>query len=546
MANYTAKRKELEELYNKISPFELKNKIIAIAESNKNDSAKFLLNAGRGNPNWIADTPRDAFFTFGHFATEECRRVWNENDLAGMPSKDGIAKRLYEYITNHPNAPGIDLLKKIIDYGINVEGFNPDEWVYEIADGIIGDNYPLPDRMLIHTEKIVNRYILQEMYGNKNLNEKLNIFAVEGATAAMCYIFDSLVANSLILKGEKIAIMSPIFTPYLEIPLLSRYDFEIIEIKATETTKDGTHTWQYPSSEIEKLKDPSIKALFIVNPSNPPSVAIRESSIQEIVNIVENHNPNLIIISDDVYCTFVDNFKSILSYLPHNTIGVYSFSKYFGVTGWRLGVISLKEDNVIDKTLKSLPQNFKDEIIERYESITTNIDELKFIDRLVADSRQVALNHTAGLSTPQQVQMAFFCGFSLVDKENNYKNLTKEICRRRQRLLFENLGLELRKDPLDASYYTEFDLLEWANHYYGSEFTKYLQANYTPVDVLYRLAEESSIILLSGGGFHGPEWSIRISLANLNDEDYIKISKELHRILQDYINSWKSYKDGKK
>ena len=31
---------------------------------------------------------------------------------------------------------------------------------------------------------------------------------------------------------------------------------------------------------------------------------------------------------------------------------------------------------------------------------------MKLIDRMVADSRAVALNHTAGLSTPQQVHMA--------------------------------------------------------------------------------------------------------------------------------------------
>ena len=64
--------------------------------------------------------------------------------------------------------------------------------------------------------------------------------------------------------------------------------------------------------------------------------------------------------------------------------------------------------------------------------------------------------------------MAFFCAFALLDKENNYKNQTKDICRRRQKLLFEGLGLDLRKDIYDAAYYTEFDLLEWATCYYGN------------------------------------------------------------------------------
>ena len=43
---------------------------------------------------------------------------------------------------------------------------------------------------------------------------------------------------------------------------------------------------------------------------------------------------------------------------------------------------------------------------------------MKFVDRMVADSRRVALNHTAGLSLPQQVQMALFALFCLVDANN--------------------------------------------------------------------------------------------------------------------------------
>lgn len=356
----------------------------------------------------------------------------------------------------------------------------------------------------------------------------------------MCYIFDSLIANELLSPGDKIALMVPIFTPYLEIPHLPRYNFEVVYIKATELTKDGTHTWQYPEPELDKLKDISIKALFVVNPSNPPSVAIRPESVELLIDIVKNHNPNLMIISDDVYSTFVDQFCSLMSVLPYNTIGVYSFSKYFGVTGWRLGTIALFEDNIFDKLLKELPNDKKIELRQRYGALSTTSDNKPFIDRIVADSRQVALNHTAGLSTPQQVQIAFFAAFALLDKENKYKELTKNICRRRQKLLFKGLGLDLRKDPYDAAYYTEFDLLEWASCYYGSEFGNYLENNYKPVHILYRLAQESSIVLLSGGGFQGPEWSIRISLANLNDEAYSRIGEALHKILEGFVETWKS------
>ncbi|EGT4138510.1 aspartate 4-decarboxylase [Clostridium perfringens] len=537
MTNKNLQLEELKKIYGKISPFEFKNKLIDLAKDKK--SAHILLDAGRGNPNWTASTPRDAFFTFGHFAVSETKRTFESCDLAGIPHKEGIYNRFLNFLEENKNFPAIELLEKIIDYGIKEKGFNPDDFLYELCDAIIGDNYPYPDRMLPHIESIVHDYLLKELCYLPP-SKKFKLFAVEGATAAMCYIFDSLIANELLQRKDKIAIMTPIFTPYLEIPQLPRYDLESIYIHASEINTEGSYTWQYPEEELNKLKDPSIKALFLVNPSNPPSMAIHDKSKELLKDIVTNYNPNLMIISDDVYGTFVNKFQSLVADLPHNSIGVYSYSKYFGVTGWRLGTLALYEDNIFDKLISELPSEKKEMVNKRYESLSTDPEKIPFIDRIVADSRQVALNHTAGLSTPQQVQMAFFSAFSLVDKENTYKNQTIDICHRRQRLLFEGLDLPIKENPYDASYYAEFDLLQWSLKNYGPEFANYLESNYKPVDVLYKLAEESSIVLLSGGGFQGPEWSVRISLANLDDDAYSEIGTVLRKILEDFVDNWKS------
>ena len=537
MTNKNLQLEELKKIYGKISPFEFKNKLIDLAKDRK--SAHILLDAGRGNPNWTASTPRDAFFTFGHFAVSETKRTFKSCDLAGIPHKEGIYNRFLKFLEENKSFPAIELLEKIIDYGIKEKGFNPDDFLYELCDAIIGDNYPYPDRMLPHIESIVHDYLLKELCYLPP-SKKFKLFAVEGATAAMCYIFDSLIANELLQRKDKIAIMTPIFTPYLEIPQIPRYDLESIYIHASEVNEEGSYTWQYPEEELNKLKETSIKALFLVNPSNPPSMAIHDKSKELLKDIVTNHNPNLMIISDDVYGTFVNKFQSLVADLPHNSIGVYSYSKYFGVTGWRLGTLALYEDNIFDKLISELPSEKKEMVNKRYESLSTDPEKIPFIDRIVADSRQVALNHTAGLSTPQQVQMAFFSAFSLVDKENRYKNQTIDICHRRQRLLFEGLDLPIKENPYDASYYTEFDLLQWALKNYGAEFANYLESNYKPVDVLYKLAEESSIVLLSGGGFQGPEWSVRISLANLDDDAYSEIGTVLRKILEDFVHNWKS------
>ncbi len=530
----------MERAYEEISPFEFKNKLISLAKEEEKKTARAMLDAGRGNPNWIAATPRESFFALGRFAIEESRRVWNERDLAGKPEQKGIAGRLSAYLQESGDARGVTLLRDIIDYGITIKGFDADAWVYELVDGVIGDNYPDPDRMLVHVEQVVHDYLLQEMCGPEAACNTFDLFAVEGATAAMCYIFDTLIENSLLARGDKIAVMTPIFPPYVEIPHLARYDFDVVEIRAAGLTEEGNHTWQYPESEIDKLSDPAVKALFLVNPSNPPSVAMQTESVRQLEQIVTHRNPDLMIISDDVYGTFVDDYRSLMADLPFNTIGVYSFSKYFGVTGWRLGVVAVHEDNVFDHLLRRLPNETVERLNQRYRSLSQHPAQLRFIDRMVADSRQVALNHTAGLSTPQQVQMALFAAFSLLDKDNRYKQATRDICHRRMKRLYDGLGLPWPNLPLCADYYTEFDLAQWADHHYGGAFRAYLEQNYEPVDILFRLAHKSSIVLLNGGGFHGPKWSVRVSLANLEEDAYARIGHELHQALEDYVTRWKA------
>lgn len=54
-----------------------------------------------------------------------------------------------------------------------------------------------------------------------------------------------------------------------------------------------------------------------------------------------------------------------------------------------------------------------------------------------------------------------------------------------------------------------------------------------------RLATDTSVVLLNGSGFDGPEWSIRASLANLNEADYLKIGTAIRHILDGYYNEYK-------
>src|SRR6476469_3378131 len=207
-----ARLKEFE----KLGPFEIKDFVQKVASKSALESSLSYLNAGLGNPNWIATEPREAFFLLGQFALGESRRVWDEKILAGMPAKAEIAQRFQTFLGTCRGQPGELFLRRMYQYGVEKKGFNADAFVHELADSIIGDNYPVPDRMLVHIEHIVHDYLMKEMCDGRPPKGQFDLFAVEGGTAAMCYIFDSLMQNGLLKRGDTIALMVPTFTPYIE------------------------------------------------------------------------------------------------------------------------------------------------------------------------------------------------------------------------------------------------------------------------------------------------------------------------------------------
>ncbi len=523
-----------------LSPFELKDYLIAAATDTAAGNPSLLLNAGRGNPNWISTTPRAAFFSLGQFALEEAKRPLNLLDLGGMPQKDGSAARFATWATRNKSEPGVKFLREAVDYGIKKLGFDADAFVHELTDAIIGDQYPVPDRMLVHAEKIAHAYLVKEMCAGKAPKGKYDIFAVEGGTAAMCYIFNTLKANRLLKKGDRIAIGVPIFTPYLEMAELEDFDLEVVHIAANDLPNMDPDAGQYPEKEIAKLADKRIKAFFVVNPTNPPSYAIQEKTLRQITKLVKTKRPDLIVLTDDVYGTFVNGFRSLMSDLPYNTICVYSYSKYFGCTGWRLGVIATHEKNVLDAKIAKLPPKEKAALRKRYGPLTLEPDKIKFIDRLVADSRCVALNHTAGLSLPQQVMMSLFSLFALVDHQNTYKATCQEIVHRRLNALFRGLGFPVPENPNYSAYYIMFDVMLWARLRHSEEFGRFLAEKYDQFDLIFRMAEKHGVVIMDGGGFGGSKWSFRISLANLADETYEKIGDFITDCAADYLGAWEA------
>lgn len=508
-----------------LSPFEFKDKLLNIARSHAD---RMMLNAGRGNPNFLAVAPRRAFLQLGEFALQEAERSYSylNSGFGGLPEASGMLQRFEVYRHNHEDAVGMRFIQAALSLVNDQLGLTPEQFLVEMVEASLGCYYPQPMAMLKSFEPVVGAYLKQELYGEQQGVDDFQLFATEGGTAAMSYIFQSLHTNGLLNKGDRIALATPIFTPYLEIPELKDYQLEIVELAA-----DEKYGWQLSEREISKLNDPDIKLLCVVNPSNPPSVVFNDSSLEGIRELVQTTRKDLMIITDDVYATFADNFVSLFASCPDNTLCVYSFSKYFGATGWRLGVIALHKENVFDRLLQEKDNK---EVNARYQSISIEPEALPFIERLVADSRSVALHHTAGLSAPQQLQMTLFSLSSLIDSEEHYKRGAKRLIHSRYKTLYKNIGLPVQEDTTIVGYYTLLELQDLAEKLYSKKFSLWFIERHSCSGFLFRLADETGIVLLPAEGFDVHRPAVRVSLANLTMANYAAIGQFTRQVMDEY------------
>ena len=518
-----------KQLQKEMSAFEITAKHREMAA--ENEAGYPVLDAGRGNPNWINTQSRYALTRFMNFAIEECENDFSKGSMAGHAIQEGIGERFDNAMD--PDDKTDAFLIDMVQYCTDTLGLDRDVLLKELADAVIGDYYPSPSRCLPCTETILNAYLQSTLYNGVDLAAETQIFPTEGGSAAMVYIFEALSHNRLLKAGDQIAIATPIFTPYMEIPSIKDYGLLSIDISTTE--KDN---WDISEEELARLEDPSVKAFFLVNPSNPSAHALSQRTLERLKQVVEK-NPDLIILTDDVYGTFAEDFQTVYSVLPYNTILVYSFSKLYGVTGWRVGLIAMNKENVCDRLLSEMGEEDKSILKKEYSIVTPNPEEMKFLDRVVADSRSIGLYHTSGLSTPSQVFMDIMALTHLVYAEKDpYIELANETVEERCRTLMEALHLSPDDDDQNTQYYSLVDLRAFEKKQYGKDFVKWLSKNRSDLDILDDLAAKKGVVLMYGPGFGAPEGTVRISLANLNVGDYKEIADRIIELMDEYYQEY--------
>ena len=494
-----------------------------------------VVNGGRGNPNWIETTARLAYSRLLEIGVEEAESTFQHDaGMAGDVKKAGLYQRVMTALDDGTRRDVF--LRRVIEAAVNhLQIADRDAFMYELIDGALGDHYPYPPRCLTFTEQILAQYLQKNCFKDQNLVDDVDIFPTEGGTAAMVYIFQELHSAHILYPGDTVVVNSSIFTPYLQIPVLSEYDFNV----KTVTTK-RSNNWQMTDEQFEELKDPKVKAFFAVNPTNPTARAITPENLQKFKEVLKA-NPNLIIITDDVYGTFSPDYQSIFAVAPHNTILVYSFSKLYGATGERLGLICMHKKNVCDRLIyENLLNSHLNELDEqRYSIVATDPHKMKFIDRMVADSRAIGLYHTAGLSAPQQIMMDMFSLSNLREPEGDaYVDTSRQIVTDRYNEFWNTLGLQADQTAENTRYYTLVDIYRLMCEQHDQEFADYYKQHYNYLDFTYRLAVEFGTVIMDATAFGAEKGNVRVSLANLTIQDYHRIAQDMlylgHDCLEQY------------
>ena len=146
--------------------------------------------------------------------------------------------------------------------------------------------------------------------------------------------------------GDRVALTAPYYPPYVNI--LTALGMRPVILPATEATR------LQPSVAMLERLDPRPDGLIIASPSNPAGTMLHPDELAAIAAWCDREGVRLV--SDEIYhgLNYEHPIATAAAFSPHAVV-VNSFSKYFSMTGWRVGWLVLPEELL--RPVECLAQN---------------------------------------------------------------------------------------------------------------------------------------------------------------------------------------------
>lgn len=149
--------------------------------------------------------------------------------------------------------------------------------------------------------------------------------------------------------GDRVALASPGYPCYRNI--LSAFGVEPVTLLS-----DANDRFQPTPALLDKaLRDGPIDGLIVASPSNPAGTMLDRKDFSALVDYCKSNGIRLI--SDEIYHGITyDRRADTAAEFDDSVIIINSFSKYFSMTGWRVGWMIVPPD--LSRTIECLAQNF--------------------------------------------------------------------------------------------------------------------------------------------------------------------------------------------
>ena len=258
---------------------------------------------------------------------------------------------------------------------------------------------------------------ISKLYGdwyNIDLNPD-RIIVTTGSSGAFILSFAALFD-----VGDRVGIAAPGYPSYRQI--LKSQDLIPIDI-FTEL--------QNKFQPIPKdIKENNLNGLLVASPANPTGSMLNKKKLEELINTAHENEVNFI--SDEIYhgIQYENNPTSALE-ISNECYVINSFSKYFSMTGWRVGWMIVPEDHV--RQVERLSQNLF--ICPPHVSQLTALsamdakDELNYNVEVYKKNRSILLEELpkAGLNKFSPPDGAFYIYIDISEYSKDSLKFCKEV-----------------------------------------------------------------------------------------------------------------------
>ncbi|HBI16985.1 MAG: Aromatic amino acid aminotransferase [Candidatus Moranbacteria bacterium GW2011_GWF2_34_56] len=231
--------------------------------------------------------------------------------------------------------------------------------VISLAQGV--PNFDTPECIKRRVELALKRGIVAKYSLSPGISELRELIEMKLAQDNMFYDWEKeilitagsiegITATILALTnpGDEVIIPQPTYTSYREVITLAGCTPVFVSL-------DEEKGWAFDLEKFKQAITPKTKAIFYCNPNNPTGTIYSEEQLRGLAKLAEEHD--LYLISDEVYKDFLfEKEQKIFSLaeipeLRKRVIRLFSFSKSYAMTGWRVGYLH-SDESVIKEILK--------------------------------------------------------------------------------------------------------------------------------------------------------------------------------------------------